>query len=113
MVAITLTTFIFTLLGIFQLRLPGFLVMLLIGVLFITLPFSLIAYFLQLNRLYFYGLLGGFGLFISELLQLIISEPFHDLITFGGIGLVITITGITYFLKFLQKYSLKEDEGTI
>ena len=113
MVAFTVTTFIFTLLGIFQLQLPGFLVMLLIGVLFITLPFSFIAYFLQLNRLYLYAVLGGFSLFISELLKPIIGEPYRDLITFGGIGLVITITGFIYFLKFLQKYSLKEDKGRI
>lgn len=113
MVAFTLITFIFTLLGIFQLQLPGFLVMLLIGVLFITLPFSFIAYFIQFNRLYFYGLLGGFGLFIRELLKPIISAPYDDLIIFGGIGLVITLMGFTYFLKFLLRYSLKEDEGTI
>ncbi|MFX0046565.1 MAG: hypothetical protein ACFE8G_00195 [Candidatus Hermodarchaeota archaeon] len=113
MVAFTLITFIFTLLGIFQLQLPGFLVMLLIGVLFITLPFSFLAYFLQFNRLYFYGLLGGFGLFIRELLKPIISAPYDDLIIFGGIGLVITLMGFTYFLKFLLRYSLKEDEGTI
>jgi hypothetical protein len=113
MVAFTITTFVFTLLGIFQLQLPGFLVMLLIGILFITLPFSLIAYFLQLNRLYLYAVLGGFSLSISELLKPIISEPYHDLITFGGIGLVITITGFIYFLKFLLRYSLKEDKGRI
>ncbi|NVM44534.1 MAG: hypothetical protein HWN79_06435, partial [Candidatus Lokiarchaeota archaeon] len=52
MVVFTLITFIFTLIGMFQLQLPGFMVMLLIGLLFITLPFSIIAYFLQLKRLY-------------------------------------------------------------
>ena len=113
MVAFTLTTFIFTLLGIFQLQIPGFLVMLLIGVLFITLPFSLLAYFLQLRRLYLYALLGGFGLFISELLQPVIRAPFHDIITFGGIGLVIAITGLIHFFRFLQRYSLKEDKSVI
>ncbi|MFX0076757.1 MAG: hypothetical protein ACFE96_15040 [Candidatus Hermodarchaeota archaeon] len=113
MVAFTLTAFIFTLLGIFQLQLPGFLVMLLIGVLFITLPFCLIAYFLQLNRLYLYAVLGGLGLFLSELLQPIVNKPYDDLITFGGIGLVITITGFIYFLKFIQRCSLKENEDTI
>ena len=111
MVAFTVTTFIFTLLGIFQLKMPGFLVMLLIGLLFITLPFSLIAYFLQLKRLYIYALLGGFGLFISELLEPIIGAPFHDVVTFGGIGLVVTLTGLTLFLKFLHKYPLKKEEG--
>lgn len=111
MVVFTLITFIFTMLGIFQLQIPGFMVMLLIGLLFITLPFSIIAYFLQLKRLYIYALLGGFGLFISELLVPIIGAPYHDIITFGGIGLVITITGLTIFLKFLQKYPLKKEEG--
>ena len=111
MVAFTLITFIFTLVGMFQLQMPGYLVMLLIGLLFITLPFSLIAYYLQLERVYLYAILGGLGLFISELLQPIIGAPYHDIITFGGIGLVITITGLIIFIKFLRRYSLKEDEG--
>ena len=110
MVVFTLITFIFTILGAFQLQLPGFMVMLLIGLLFITLPFSIVAYFLQLKRLYIYALLGGFGLFTSELLVPIIGAPYHDIITFGGIGLVISITGLTIFLKFLQKYPLKKEE---
>jgi hypothetical protein len=111
MVVFTLITFIFTLLGVFQLQIPGFMVMLLIGVLFITLPFSIVAYFLQLKRLYLYALLGGFGLFTSELLVPILGAPYHDIITFGGIGLVISITGFTIFFKFLQKYPLKKEEG--
>jgi len=111
MVAFTLITFIFTLIGMFQLQLPGFMVMLLIGLLFITLPFSIIAYFLQLKRLYLYAILGGFGLFISEILEPIIGAPYHDIITFGGIGSVITITGIIIFIKFLKRYSMKKEEG--
>ena len=111
MVAFTLIIFIFTLLGMFQLHLPGFMVMLLIGVLFITLPFSIIAYFLQLKRLYIYALLGGFSLFTSELLLPIIGTPYNDIIPFGGVGLVITITGLTIFFKFLQKYSKKDTRG--
>jgi len=111
MVVFTVITFIFTLVGMFQLQIPGYLVMLLIGLLFITLPFSLIAYYLQLERVYLYAILGGLGLFISELLQPIIGAPYHDIITFGGIGLVITITGLIIFIKFLKRNSLKEDEG--
>jgi len=110
MVAFTFITFIFTLLGMFQLQLPGFLVMLLIGLLFITLPFSILAYFLQLKRLYLYALLGGLGLFISELLWPIIGAPYHYIIPFGVIGLVIIIIGLIIFFRFLQKYSLNEDE---
>jgi hypothetical protein len=110
-VAFTLVTLIFTILGMFQLRLPGFMVMLLIGLLFITLPFSLIAYFLQLKRLYVYAILGGFGLFISEIISTIIGAPYDDIITFGGIGFVITITGIIIFIKFLKRYSIEIEEG--
>ena len=109
MVAFTVVTFIFTLLGLFQLQLPGYLVMLLIGLLFITLPFSLMAYFMQLKRLYLYAVLGGLGLFVSELLTPIIGPPYNDIIPFGGTGFVITITGITLLYKFLRKYSVKED----
>ena len=111
MVAFTVITFTFTLLGLFQLQLPGYLVMLLIGLLSITLPFSILAYFLQLWRLYLYALLGGLGLFISELLLPIIGAPYNDVIPFGVIGLVITIAGLTILVKFLKKYSLKGDEG--
>ena len=111
MFAFTLITFIFTLLGMFQLQLPGFIVMLLIGLLFITLPFSVLAYFMQLKRLYLYAILGGLGLFISELLLLVIGAPYHDIITFGGIGLAITTIGLIFFFRFLQRYPLKKDEG--
>ena len=107
----TLTTFIMTLLGLFQLQIPGFLVMLLIGLLFITLPFSILAYYLQLKRLYIYALLGGLGLFISELLQPILGSPYNDVIPFGVFGLVIIITGLTLFIKFLRKYPLSKEEG--
>jgi len=110
-VAFTLVTLIFTILGIFQLQLPGFMVMLLIGLFFITLPFSLIAYFLQLKRLYIYAILGGFGLFLSEILSPIVGAPYDDIITFGGIGFVITITGIIIFIKFLKRYSMEIEEG--
>ena len=110
MVVFTVITFIFTLAGIFQLQLPEYLVMLLIGLLFITLPFSIIAFYLQLKRLYLYAILGGLGLSISKLLLPIFGAPYHDIITFGGIGLIITITGLSIFIKFLKRYSLKEDE---
>lgn len=110
MVAFTIITFIFTLIGIFNIQLPGFLVMLLIGLLFITLPFSLIAYFIQLKRIYLYAIFGGLGLFFSELLTPVIPSPFNDIIPFGGTGLIITLTGITILLKFIRKYSEKEAE---
>lgn len=110
MVILTLTMFIFTILGMFQLQIPGIYVMLLIGLLFITLPFSILAYFLQLKRLYLYALLGGLCLFLSELIQPIIGSPLYDVIPFGVVGLVIIITGLTLFIKFLGKYPLNKKE---
>ena len=85
--------------------------MLLIGLLFITLPFSILAYFIQLKRIYLYALFGGLGLFVSELLTPIIGPPYNDIIPFGGTGLVITITGLIILYKFLRTYSIKEVEG--
>lgn len=111
-VALTIITLIFTMLEFLQqLIIPGFVLMLAIGLIFITVPFSTIAYFLQLNRLYLYALLGGFGLFFSEILFPITGSPINDFIIFGGIGLIITVTGLTIFIRFLRNYPLKKDEG--
>lgn len=109
-VLLTITTFIFTLLGIFQLSLPGYLVMLIIGIVFITLPFSTLAFFIQLKRLYIYAVLGGLGLFFSEILSTF--SPFNDLIVFGLIGGIIIITGIVILIKFLENNpKLKKEEA--
>lgn len=110
MVAFTIITLIFTLIGMFQIQLPGFLVMLIIGLLFITLPFSILAYFIQLKRLYLYAIVGGLGLSLSEFLTPLFGPPYNDIIPFGGTGLVITISGLTLLVKFLRKYSTKQDE---
>jgi len=109
-VGLTIITFIFTLLGMFQLTLPGYMVMLLIGLLFITTPFSFIAYFLQLKRIYLYALLGGFGLFFTELLKPISDAPFNYVIVFVPFGVMILIFGIIILIKFLRKYPLGKEE---
>ena len=103
-VGLTVIMLIFTSVGLFQVSLPGFLVMLVIGLLFITTPFSIIAYFIQLKRVYLYALLGGFGLFFSELLSPILSAPFNDILVFVPFGALILTFGIIILLKFLRKY---------
>ncbi len=105
-VGLTVIIFIFTLLGIFQLSLPGYMVMLVIGLLFITTPFSFLAYFIQLKRIYLYALLGGFGLFFSELLDPILGAPFNDILVFIPFGGMILIFGIIILIRFLSKYPL-------
>jgi hypothetical protein len=109
-VGLTVIMFMFTLLGIFQLNLPGYLVMLVIGLLFITTPFSFVAYFIQLKRIYLYALLGGFGLFFSELLYPLLDAPFNDILVFVPFGGMILIFGIIILIKFLHKYSTLKEE---
>ena len=110
-VTITIIALILTMLGFLQqLIIPGFVLMLALGLIFITVPFSTVAYFLQLNRLYLYALLGGFGLFFSEILFPITGSPINDFIIFGGIGLIITVNGLIIFIKFRRKYPLKKEE---
>ncbi|MFX1489150.1 MAG: hypothetical protein ACFFBI_08385 [Promethearchaeota archaeon] len=109
-VGLTVIMFIFTLVGSFQVRLPGFLVMLIIGLLFITTPFSLIAYFIQLKRIYLYALIGGFGLFFSELLSSYFKDPLNDVIIFIPFGGMILIFGVIILIHFLNKYQLTKNE---
>jgi len=109
-VGLTLIIFIFTLLGMFQLSLPGYMVMLVIGLLFITTPFSFIAYFIQLKRVYLYALLGGFGLFFSELLDPILPAPLDDILVFVPIGVMILAFGIIILIHFLSKYKLAKKD---
>jgi len=109
-VGLTVIIFIFTLLGMFQLSLPGYMVMLVIGLLFITTPFSFIAYFIQLKRVYLYALLGGFGLFFSELLDPILDAPFDDILVFVPFGGMILVFGIIILIHFLSKYQLAKKE---
>jgi len=109
-VGLTIIIFIFTLLGMFQISLPGYMVMLFIGLLFITTPFSFIAYFIQLKRVYLYALLGGFGLFFSELLDPILDAPFNDVLVFVPFGGMILVFGIIVLIHFLSKYQLAKEE---
>ena len=111
-VVILIITVLLTMLGFLQLLIiPGFLFMLAVGLIFITVPFSIIAYFLQLKRLYLYALLGGFSLFFSELLFPITGSPINDFVIFGVVGMIIIVTGLVIFIRFLRNYPLKKDEG--
>lgn len=78
--------------------------MLIIGLLFVAFPIGLLAYYWDFPRLYIYGLLGGLGFFIAELLHPIIGEPLDLILPYSCIGGSILIIGIVYFIKFLNKY---------
>ncbi|MFW9938300.1 MAG: hypothetical protein ACFFD5_11675 [Candidatus Thorarchaeota archaeon] len=82
---------------------------LLIGLLIITLPLSILGFFLDFYRLIFYSLFAGLGFFLSELFYPITGEPFDLILSFCLIGSTIIIIGLIYLIKFLQKYPLSKN----
>jgi hypothetical protein len=97
----------------FRLVLPPYLYGLIIGLLFITLPLSFVAYFLQFTRLYIIAILFGLGFFLDELFALLlIPEPFDSLLAFGMISIAIFCIGLVVFVRFLRKYPLPKEENS-
>lgn len=104
-VIITILMVIFTAFGLFQyIQINSIIIMLMIGLLFVALPIGIIAYFWDFPRLYVYGLLGGSGFFIAEILNPIIGQPFDLFIPYIIISGSMLIVGMSYFIRFLKKY---------
>jgi hypothetical protein len=93
-----------------NIKLDAFKTMLIVGTLFLTLPICVIAYFLQFERLYLIGIMGGLGLSITGLLHPIVDSPLHIILTFCPIGCIITTWGIVIFIRFLKAYPLPKEE---
>ena len=77
---------------------------LVIDLLFIAVPLSVIAYFLDFDRLYVYAVMYGLTYPFAEFLSPHVGTPLDGIIAFGipgGIGLV---TGLVYFIQFLRTY---------
>jgi hypothetical protein len=97
--------FILTFFGLLDfLVLGGSLTPLLIGLIAYTFPFTIVAYFLEFNRLYIYALMGGFSFFISDIIYSILGSPLDSIIGFGVPGGIIVVVGLIFFIKFLRKY---------
>lgn len=97
--------FILTFFGLLEiLAIGGSLTPLLIGLISYTFPFTIIAYFLQFNRLYIYALMGGFSFFISDVIYSILGSPLDSIIGFGVPGGIIVAVGLIFLIKFLRKY---------
>ena len=101
---------IFTPLGIFDL-LPfeGLAIPIFIGITFITLPLSVIAYFLEFNRLFFYALVSGFSFFLTELLNQLVGAPLDAILPFTFIGSLVLVIGFVYLRRFLKTYPLLKE----
>lgn len=93
-----------------SIKLDAFKTMLIIGTLFFTLPICVIAYFLQFERLYLIGIMGGLGLSITGLLHPIVGSPLNDILIFCPMGSIITTWGIVIFIRFLKTYPLPKEE---
>ena len=82
---------------------------LLLGLGMFTLPFCVIAYFLDFTRLYFYAFSAGIGFILAKSLDPIVGNQFGSIIVFGSIGGIIVVIGLYYFILFLKKYPLPKD----
>ena len=74
---------------------------------FIFALFSLIGYMNDYVRLYLYGFLYGLGYVVSTMLQDITGNPFYW--PMALVGLVVALTGLVLFLRFLREYPLPQE----
>jgi len=77
---------------------------LVIGLLLITVPLSILAYFLEFHRLYIYAIIFGLCFFISELLYPFVGAPLDLFLSQGLVGFAAIFIGLIYFVQFLRKY---------
>jgi len=81
---------------------------LVIGLLLITIPLSVLAYFLEFHRLYIYAILFGLGFFISDLLYPLVGSPLDLFLSQGLVGFGVFSIGLVYLVQFLRKYPLSQ-----
>ena len=81
---------------------------LVVGLLLITVPLSILAYFLEFHRLYVYAILFGLGFFFSELLYPLVGSPLDLFLSLGFIGFAVFSIGLVFFVQFLRKYPLSQ-----
>ncbi|MFX1590990.1 MAG: hypothetical protein ACFFC1_22875 [Promethearchaeota archaeon] len=97
--------FILTFFGLLDfLAIGGSLTPLLIGLIAYTFPFTIVAYFLEFNRLYIYALMGGFSFFLSDIIYSILGSPLDSILGFGVPGGIIVVIGLVFLIKFLRNY---------
>jgi len=93
-------------------QITPFLITLLLGIGIFAFPFSVVAYFLDYTRLYYYAFSAGLGFFLTDLLTPIVGNPLGTIIVFGVIGVIIVLIGLYYFISFLKKYPLLKEEAS-
>ena len=66
--------------------------------------FSLMAYFLDFNRLYLYSWFFAASIALVELSRSSVGTTYDNVIGFGSFGVIIILIGIVYLIRFIQKY---------
>ena len=88
---------------------PGLIIMARFS-LIILIGFSVAAYFLDLSRLYIYGVLIALAPLVGEWLFVHMKAPHHGFpITFGVLSILIILTGMVLFFRFLRDRPLAPD----
>jgi MFS family permease len=83
-------------------RAPGQIFPIIFGLIFLM-PFSIAAYFLDLSRLYIYGLLVGLSPLVGEWLYISGNASHHGFpITFGTTAGIMILTGLAIFVRLLR-----------
>jgi len=92
-----------------NLNIPNSVEILLIQLIFVTLPLCLVAYILQYHRLYIIAVLMGSSFFFAELISNFITPPINILFVFLIIGGLIILMGVFSMIKFTKKYPLEKE----
>lgn len=71
--------------------------------------FSLMAYFLDFNRLYLYGWFFAASIVFVELSRSYVGTTYDNVIGFGSFGAIIIIIGLVYLIRFLHRYPLNSE----
>ncbi|MBN1801100.1 MAG: hypothetical protein JW891_06295 [Candidatus Lokiarchaeota archaeon] len=90
-----------------DLEIDAYVLTLCIG-LFITIPFSVVAYFLDFKRLYYYAIAFAPSFLLVELLYPLL-ESLTSLIVFLSIGGSIITIGLVFLVKFLKAYRIPKE----
>jgi hypothetical protein len=106
-----LTIFLLRFTGLWQeLNIPEIIDILILELLFITIPLFLVAYLIQYNRLYIIAVLMGFSFFFVELISSFINPPFNFLFVYLLIGGIIISMGIISLIRFLKRYPKDKED---
>ncbi|KYK33513.1 MAG: hypothetical protein AYK22_09020 [Thermoplasmatales archaeon SG8-52-3] len=108
LVPITVLLVVLTYLGIYNIKVGGYIVPLGAG-LFTLILLSLIAYIMDYPHFYLYAVSIGLGIPLAALLKPIFGEPIHYILSFGISGTLILIYGIITLIKFIKKYPIPKE----